>query len=301
MTAVAFDPTTLGTDLNIGISDVPGVWGLASGLANLGNALLRRWTTPPGGLFYDDDYGFDLFGLLNQNLDAPAIAAAQGDMSSQAEKDERIDTCAVAMQLDAATEELFIFASGVLVTGQPFAFVMRAADATVDLLAINGVSVAAAVTGLPAAPGVQLVVGPPGPAGATTAGVPGPPGPAGTAQVSMDFDDDIGADDTGAEVVVHQRLVNFASLGTNVTFELSANVYSASGTATFRVSYGGTSRVADGTNVGSPITTGSATPVAALKTDTIANPGGQRLVKITVQSSGAGVDAGIPDRVLTIR
>lgn len=299
--SVPFDPDTLGTDINLGMSDLAGVWGEVSGLANLGNAWLRRLTCPEGGLFYDPNYGHDLVGMLNGSFSPAEIAAEEAAGSAEIEKDERCDSCACTIDLNEALQHLTITLTGTLATGVPFQFVIAATNLTVALLSINGVlapdSALAAAT--PAGGSVQLVVGPPGPAGGK--GDKGDAGSSGTAQVIMDFDESDGADDSGAQVVVYQRLVNFDALLGTVTFELVANVSSAAGTATFRMSYGGTSRVADGTPIGSAMTTGSSTPVPLKVTASIANPGGLKLVKITVQSSGAAVLARIADRTLTIR
>jgi hypothetical protein len=300
---VPFDPATLGTDVNLAMADLAGVWGLVSGFVNVGNAWVRRLSCPPGGLIYDPDYGHDVLGNLNASLTAADVAAEQGKISAEIEKDERCDTCRAAVILDRATEALYIVLIGKLVTGQPFQFVIAAKDLNIFLLAVNGIQVAgdtaigqaAAAAGAP----VQLVVGPPGPKGDT--GERGPAGASGTPQLTLDFDEGSGADDSGAEVVVYQRLVNFDALPATVTFELVGNVYSQSGTAFIRMSYGGTSRAADGTQVGADITTGSSTPVPLSTGATISNPGGQLLVKVTVESSGAGVEAGIQDRTLTVR
>lgn len=297
-----FDLSTLGTDINLGMSDLAGVWGRASGLTNLGNAWLRRLSCPAGGLFYDLDYGHDVIALLNGSFSPAEIASEQADCAAEIEKDERCDTCRCSIQLNQATEEMFVVLDGKLATGAPFQFIIKADRLTVDLISINGVlapgsaiATAAAAAGGP----VQLVVGPPGGAGAP--GPKGDTGSSGTAQVILDFDESIGLDSDGVQTVVYQRLVNFDALQATVTFELVANVYSVAGTASFKMSYGGTNRVADGTQVGSTMTTGSSTPVPLNVSATIANPGGKRLVKITLQSSANGVECGMLDRTLTIR
>lgn len=300
---LGFDPTTLGTDINLGMNDLAGVWGLASGLLNLGNAWVRRLSCPPGRLIYDDDYGYDVFGLLNASLTAADISAAQGAIAAEIEKDPRCDTCRAAVILVRQTGALFIVLIGKLVTGQPFQFVIAAGGLNIFLLAINGqqvagtsaIGTAAAAAGAP----VQLVVGPIG--GAGPKGEKGDAGAAGTPQITLDFDEAGGATISGNEDVVHQRIVNFDALPATVTFELVGNVYSLSGTALIKMSYGGASRAADGTQVGATISTGSPSPTPLSTAAVISNPGGKKLVKITVQSSGAAIEAGIQDRTLTVR
>ena len=46
---------------------------LVSGLANLGQELLHRLSTPRGSLPYDADYGYDLRELLNETMTSAAI------------------------------------------------------------------------------------------------------------------------------------------------------------------------------------------------------------------------------------
>ena len=297
-----FDPTTLGTDLNIAMNDVPGVWGLATGLANLANAHIRRLCCPAGGLFYDDNYGPDVtvLDMINSSPTAADLAHAQASWSSEIEKDERVASCAVTINLDAQTEQMFITVVETLATGQTFAFVIAASGLTVALIQLDGVSVAAAVTGTPAAPGIQLVVGPPGSDGGI--GPAGTAGASGTPHLTLDFDEDIGSTQSGNQDVLYQRLVNFDALPGSITFDFNGYISSTAGTATFQIQYGGTRGNADGVNVGAPLTTTNSAPTIAERTVTIANPGGKLLVKITGQSSGVGQTAAISeDRTLTIR
>lgn len=295
-----FDFDSLGTDINLGMSDLAGVWGVASGLRNLGNAWLRRLSCSEGGLFYDTDYGHDVIAMLNGSFSPAEIASEQSDCSAEIEKDERCDTCRCSIQLNRFTEEMFVVLDGKLATGAPFQFVIKADRLSVALIAINGVlspdsTIAAASVAGP----VQLVVGPDGKAGPK--GDKGDTGSSGTAQVILDFDESVGFDNSGDETVIYQRLVNFDALPATVTFELVGNVYSSSGTALFKMSYGGTSRLPDGTQVAATMSTGSSTPVPLNVSAAISNPGGKRLVKVTVQSSALGAEAGIQDRTLTIR
>lgn len=297
-----FDPTTLGTGLNFSVNDVPGVCGLATGLDCVANDWIMRLCCPAGGLFYDDDYGPDvtIIDMINSSPSAADLAHCQASWSADIEKDERCASCSATLSLDAPTGVLTISLTGALVTGQAFAFIISASNLTIALLEINGVAVTAAATGTIAAPGVQLVVGPTGQAGAQ--GQAGADGASGTAQFTADFGDADGENSTGAEEVIYQRQINFDALPGTVTFDLNAYVSSTAGTATFKMSYGGTYGNPDGVLVGSPMTTGSASLVPLQKTATIANPGGKLLVKITAQSSANGQTATMGvDRTLTIR
>lgn len=298
MTVVVFDPASLGTDVDVGLDDLHGVWGLASGLRCLTNDLLARWTTEAGGLFYDDDYGHDLSGLINATLSPADVAREENYAAREAEKDERVESCAVTIDVDARDQFAAIRAQVKLMTGQVFDLVFSADQ--LNAFKLGGVSPTSAVAAAAAAAGapVQLVVGPPGAPGPK--GDKGDAGTSGTSQQSFDFDSGIDADNSGAEVLVQQKMVNFDALPGTITFDLVGLASSAAGTATFRIRRGGTSRVADGTVVAT-MTTGSATPVALDVQVSGANPGGKQLVKLTIQSSALGQDAQLEARTLTIR
>jgi hypothetical protein len=299
-----FDPASLGVDLNIGIFDVPGVWGLASGFQNLGNAHVRRLTMPPGSLFYDQNFkSFDVLGLVNQDLAPVDIAKAQAAIAAALQDDERVDHADVTVTQNKALQTVKIEIEETLVNGQAFAFILQASSATVALLEINGVSVQAAATGTPAAAGVQLVVGPPGADGSP--GKPGIDGTPGTPQwtggpLGGQVD---GGDSSGTESVVDQFWVNFDLIPLTITVQLVASCYALGGaTGTYRIRIGGTKNNADGTLAGTPATASSSTPTQKSVTATIANPTGIKFVTVTAQTDTPGQLAGISsDRAITIR
>jgi len=99
------------------------------------------------------------------------------------------------------------------------------------------------------------------------------------------------ADSSGAEVLIIQMPVDLtANPAATVTLDLSFMAGSAAGTATYRAYIGGTAGAIDGTLVG--MNTRAAAPLAPIRINgSITNPGGVQFVKITIQSSGAAVDA----------
>lgn len=304
-----FDLSKLGVDANIGMFDHPGAVGLAEKLLNLGNAWVRRVSCGPqnpdgtGGNFYDDDYSdVDVTDHVNATMGPADAARLRALISTTIEKDERCDSCVADVVQDPSTGAITITLTGTLAIGIPFAFVMQATGATVALLEINGVSVAAAATGTPANPGVQLRLGPPGPQGPT--GQPGSSGASGTPQwVGGTGADDWTSPVDGTEGVVFESEVNFDALPGTLTFQLVGDFYvSAAATGTFKISYGGTLGVPDGTVVGAPLTTTSTAPTAgSITAGGIVNPGGTRLVKVTSKASVAGPFAGVSAHGLTIR
>ena len=299
-----FDPAIYGTDLDIDNNGPSSVWGLATGLKNLGNAHIRRMTTPPGGLWYDPTYvSCDIFELLNQTIITTRdLAVWEANIGHAIEDDERVDSCSVNLSYDPTSEACTIRIEETLVTGQTFSLVILAQNATVTLLQIDGVSAQAAASGTQAAPGVQLAVGPAGPAGAQ--GEKGSAGTSGTPQWTSRLATSEGYDDTGTEQVVDQFWIDFDSLPSpNITVELIADFYTTGGaTGTFRVRIGGTKGNADGTLEGTPITTVAGTPTRQTFSATIPNPGGTKYLTISAQTSNPGDKAVISDdRALTIR
>lgn len=297
--SIPFDPSTLGTDLNIALSDYGEVWGLASGLLNLANALVRRLHCDPGGLFYDTDYGYNMLNLLNATLTPAQQQKEQQAAGAEVAKDERVRSCQATFNFDRPAETLFATFDCTLVNGQPFVLVLAATNVTVSILSINGAPLAQAT---PAAPNIQLVVGPAGKDGAAgIQGGQGIPGAAGTPQVFLDGDEDTGSSQSGNEDVVYQRWVNLGDLPGTFTAEIGGLVYSTAGTGIFQLRLGGTKDTADGAVVGT-FSTGSATPVPVdVTTAGVTNPGGWQYVKITAKSSAPGETAGILERTVSLR
>lgn len=103
------------------------------------------------------------------------------------------------------------------------------------------------------------------------------------------------ADSSGAEVIVSRFMVDLASNpAATVTLNVSFLASSAAGTATFRAYVGGTAATIDGSLVGTATRAGVGMAIVGL-TGAVANPATRVPVKITMQSSGAAVDAFIDD------
>lgn len=126
-----------GTDSSV-TTDLPLKRSLVSGAPNVGRALLRRLTTPRGGLAEIDDdpnYGFDVRELFQ-------IGFVQGDLErfrtaigAECEKDLRVDACAVDLQYSYATQTATITLTVTLVDDdREFTFVLAVTALTVTLL-----------------------------------------------------------------------------------------------------------------------------------------------------------------------
>jgi hypothetical protein len=295
--ALTDDPNDLGTDINL-VTDLAGVWGLALGPTNLINALLRRLSTPRGGLFYDPDYGYDLMSQVNSAITESDIETMNGSIVDELRKDSRVLSVTVGLVFTFATKTLQVTISIETADG-PFDLVLAASAVTVELLSINGIAQQATAT----ADTTTVIVGPPGPQGpAGPAGATGGGGGGGTPALAPLDDSRLMVSSTGGEEVLFQwDGTDFGALpaGT-LTGELSASVLSGSGTATYRLRIGGSDGVADGTVVAT-ITHALASFLPKNQTGTFTNPSGLQFVKVTAQSSAAAVDAQIKGPVVTFR
>jgi len=112
-----------------------------SGLKNLMNALVRRLSTPLGGLFYDPDYGLDVRSFLNGEINQNSIDTIRVSVEQELEKDERVRTCRCDLQF---TESTFALRLNIQVTpyiGKVFTLVVSVDKLSVKLLedALNSV------------------------------------------------------------------------------------------------------------------------------------------------------------------
>lgn len=60
-------------------------------------ALLRRLTTPRGGLQDDPDYGFDVRGLCNRGLTQSQLVDLSTQVRNEVTKDDRVDSATVTV------------------------------------------------------------------------------------------------------------------------------------------------------------------------------------------------------------
>jgi hypothetical protein len=276
----------LGTDCDSAFG-VPLRWGLATGRKNRGNAIARRLSTPRGSLHYDESYGFDIRGSLNAGFTQTQIAGLQSAITAEVEKDERVQSCDTTVVYTFATSSLRI--TLVLDDGDgPFELIMLVTDTSVELWNGNQPTAPAAAT---ASEGTTttIIVGTPGVAGAPGTSGPGTGGVGGTVELPFNW---LKRSSTGAEELLDEVTVDFNNLaGGALTADLSGAGLSASGTATARVRWGGTLGSPDGTVIGSVTFSNGVMALFTPMSVPLANPTGTRLVKITLQSSGAGVQA----------
>lgn len=287
MTVAAGD---LGTDLDLS-NDIGLRWKLVSGRRNLANAVVRRLSTPRGSMFYDLNYGYDLRGSLSRGFTTVQLGALKGDISTEVEKDERVQKCVVGTVAATTTNTLTVELRITDVTGKTFDLILSVNGVSVDLL--NAGQATAIAAGAAAAVGqavqILFITGPAGRDGAD--GAPGTAGPAGgSARIPL-VDWRPQADSSGGEVVAYQFTAALSGIAAGtLTLDVGFRAASAAGTATFRAYVGGTFGAVDGTLVGQ-VTRNGPSLIGVQIAGPVTNPTGIVPVKITIQSSGLGVEA----------
>jgi hypothetical protein len=108
---------------------------MASGNQVVAEAILRRWTTSPGQLVDDPNYGRNVWDLVNAALSPRDLAYAQQQFSAEAEKDERVLSCPVVLTITAAG--LVTLSATVTTAAGPFPLVVQVNAVTLALLLVQ--------------------------------------------------------------------------------------------------------------------------------------------------------------------
>jgi len=127
-------PTDFGTDVPtfVGGGRDP-FFRVIRGPRVVAEAIVRRWTTPQGALFFDENFGRDVRDLLGQATSPRTLFALKNALVAQAEEDERVREVAVDVSLNIQTRRLFI--RGEITTADgPFTLVVAITDLSVELL-----------------------------------------------------------------------------------------------------------------------------------------------------------------------
>jgi hypothetical protein len=289
VTALAVDD--LGTDIAL-LDDIGLRWRLVSGQANLAMAIVRRLSTPRGSLYYAPSYGFSLLDALNGSFTRAQRSQLQGAIVTEVEKDQRVASCVCDVTFGQDTLTVSLVIQSAL---GPFDLVLGVDGLTVEILNAGQAGAPAGLAVAETTPSFAGPPGPPGPAGAGTQGPPGPAGVAGVSNQSFSSDQEQG-DDSGTELIWWQYAADLSAQpgGTlNADFTLLAS--SVSGTAPYRLYIGGTFSAVGSPPIGGTLVataTRAALGFAAIQLiGPFTNPTGIVPVVVTIQSSGAGVDA----------
>jgi len=126
--------TDFGTDVSTFVDgDLDPFFRVISGKRVVAEAIVRRWTTPQGALFFDENFGRDVRDLLGQATSPQTLFALKNALVAQAEEDERVAEISVDVSLDVRSRKLLI--RGEIATADgPFTLVVSISDLSVDLL-----------------------------------------------------------------------------------------------------------------------------------------------------------------------
>jgi hypothetical protein len=105
----------------------------------LAQALLRRLSCPRGRLPDDDDYGFDLRGMLNRGTDATSIRELAGNIKAELLKDDRVEAVDVSTAYTESTKTLDakIWVSAVDPSIGEFSLTLAVTDGAMLLAEVN--------------------------------------------------------------------------------------------------------------------------------------------------------------------
>ena len=99
-------------------------------------ALYRRFTTEPNGLWYDVTYGLNLLSYLSDASTPVGRDRLKSQLVSQALSDERIQSAAATVVFNDVTETLTVTLKCVSDAG-PFTLVLSVDDAAVKLVSAS--------------------------------------------------------------------------------------------------------------------------------------------------------------------
>ena len=136
--------TNFGTDIDCGPYDIPLIFGTCTGNKNLGNALVRRLTTPRGALAlinpsYGPNYGTDIRSLLSSALTRNSTSSMQAAIQAECQKDPRVQSAAVTVVLNLGDPTHGSATVTIIVTTSngPFPLVLSVDQLTVEILSIG--------------------------------------------------------------------------------------------------------------------------------------------------------------------
>lgn len=112
---------------------------MVTGFRIVAEAIIRRWSTPRGGLLEDPSYGYDLTDSIGDDIGPADLARMSQGAAEEAQKDERVRNCYVTMGMLAGE-----FGTGVLsvqarveTADGPFILVAAVSQITVTLLQVQ--------------------------------------------------------------------------------------------------------------------------------------------------------------------
>jgi hypothetical protein len=128
--------TDYGTDVAC-VDDLDPMFEEITGRRVLIQALLCRFQTPRGGLFYDANYGLDLRSYLGEGFTTADLKLVQTEIAAECLKDERVAAATAVVVMDASQGTMSVTVQIRDATG-PFTMVLTVDHVTVTLLENQG-------------------------------------------------------------------------------------------------------------------------------------------------------------------
>lgn len=116
------------------ITDVTMPAVMVSGFRVIAEAIVRRWSTPNGGLVDDPNYGTDLTDAVSDDMTITDISQLAQQAGAEAEKDERVLSADVTITLNAGT---LLIVGNIDTAKGPFQLVASVNTVTVALLQVT--------------------------------------------------------------------------------------------------------------------------------------------------------------------
>jgi hypothetical protein len=127
--------TTYGSGIG-GVDDLDPAFAILDDRTSTALDLVRRLSTPRGSLPWAPDDGLDLRAYLNADLDSAELNALRTEIVHELEKDERVASATVDLNLDSASSTLRLSIACDGAAG-PFSFVVAASALGVTFLGVS--------------------------------------------------------------------------------------------------------------------------------------------------------------------
>jgi hypothetical protein len=124
--------TDYGSDLSC-VQDLDPRCIVVTGRRLLAEAVARRWITPRGGLIDDPNYGTDVTAYINDDVKPRDLATLASAMSQEAEKDERVNSCDIDIQVPPNGIGAYVITASIHDNDGPFQLVVGVDSVSKDI------------------------------------------------------------------------------------------------------------------------------------------------------------------------
>ncbi len=109
---------------------------VVTGRRLLAEAIFRRITTRRGSLIKSPNYGIDVSDYMNSDMSPRDVAAMRAAIKSECEKDERVDSVEVGVQIPFRGIGVYTVSIAIDDGDGPFSLTIAVSEVTVELLSI---------------------------------------------------------------------------------------------------------------------------------------------------------------------